>query len=83
LICDKELKTYWGENKPCSTNGLGKIGLKKQNKKNGTRLLSVSPQKKINAKWIKDFNVRPEKFETTTGKNKKTSGIYRHWWLFS
>jgi hypothetical protein len=61
----REPKTYTGEKATSSTNGAGKLVI--------SRPLSLTLQK-INSKWIKDLNIRPETLKLILKKIEKTIG---------
>jgi hypothetical protein len=63
-------KTHIGEKRVCLTSGIRKLGIYLQKVK--TRLLSL-PYTKINSRWIKSFNVRPETETTGIKTTRNTS----------
>jgi hypothetical protein len=42
----------------------------------------LSPCMKINSKWTKDLNVRPEVVKFYRKENRDNLGRYRHWYPF-
>jgi hypothetical protein len=64
-------KTYDGEKSPSLTNAAGKTGyLHAENK----LVLCLSPCTRMNSRWIKDLNIRPETLKLV---QKEEQGI--HW----